>query len=191
MSTLEMIATVLGVACVALVVVRSLWNYPFAIGSVALFTVVFFRARLYSDALLQLFYVAINFYGWWSWSRSREQSGEVTVELLRPRERWTWAIGCMVAVAAWGALMHRFTDASYPWIDAAVAIVSIAAQLLLARRKLENWVVWIAVDMVAVPLYAAKGLWAAAGLYVIYLALSAWGLADWHRTWRRAGPVAA
>ena len=81
--------------------------------------------------------------------------------------------------------MATRTDAAFPWWDAAVAIPSIAAQLLLARRRIENWVVWIAVDVVAVPLYAAKGLWAAAGLYVIYAGLSIWGLADWVAVWRR------
>ena len=71
MSPIELTATVLGVVCVVLVVRRSLWNYPFAIASVALFGVVFLRAKLYSDALLQVFYVVINVYGWWNWSRTR------------------------------------------------------------------------------------------------------------------------
>lgn len=191
MSSIEWIAAALGVACVVLLVRRSLWNYPFAIVSVALLGWVFLATRLYSDALLQLFYVAINVYGWWGWRRSRDEAGDVEVGRLDWNARAGWAIGGAAATLAWGTGMHRFTDASYPWWDAAVAIPSIVAQLLLARRRVENWWVWIGVDLIAVPLYATKGLWAAAGLYMIYLALSVWGLADWCRLARGQRPVAA
>ena len=191
MSLVEWLAALFGVACVALLVLRSLWNYPFAIASVVLLGWVFVEARLYSDALLQLFYVAINLYGWWNWARVRTAQGEVAVELLSPFARAGWLVGCVGATIAWGWLMHTHTDASRPWWDAAVAIPSVAAQILLARRKLENWLLWIAVDVIAVPLYAAKGLWAAAGLYLLYLALSVWGLLDWRRGLRAAGPIPA
>ena len=191
MSPIELAATAFGIACVVLVVRRSLWNYPLAIVSVALFGWVFVQARLYSDALLQGFYVAINLYGWWGWRRSRAGAGDVVVGRMAAGERLAWLAVTVVATAAWGAAMHRFTDAALPWWDAAVAIPSVAAQALLARRRIENWWGWIAVDLIAVPLYAAKGLWAAAGLYVIYLMLSVWGLIDWHRVARTAGPAAA
>ncbi len=191
MSMIEWIAAALGVACVVLLVRRSLWNYPFAILSVALLGWVFLATRLYSDALLQLFFVAINVYGWVNWRRSRAGAGEVVVERLGWPARIGWLIGGGAPALAWGAGMPRFTDASYPWWDGAIAVASVAAQLLLARRLVENWWVWIAVDCAAVPLYGAKGLWAAAGLYVIYLGLSVWGLADWHRLSRAQGPVPA
>ena len=188
MLNVEWIAAALGIGCVVLLVRRSLWNYPFAIASVVLVGWVYLDTRLYSDALLQLFYVAINLYGWWSWSRARGGAGEVAVERMGWRERAGWLGATAAVTIGWGAAMRGLTDASYPWWDAAVAIPSVAAQLLLARRRLENWAVWIAVDLLAVPLYCAKGLWAAAGLYVIYLALSVWGLADWARIGRARLP---
>ncbi|WP_174291027.1 nicotinamide riboside transporter PnuC [Sphingomonas bacterium] len=193
MSRIEWIAAGLGVLCVALLVRRSLWNYPFAIASVVLLGWVFLAARLYSDALLQVFYVAINLYGWSSWSRSRATAGRVMVEPMSVRALLGWSVAGVGATIGWGAIMRGYTDASYPWWDAAVAVPSIVAQLLLARRQIENWAVWIAVDCVAVPLYVTKGLWAAAGLYVIYLALSVWGWIDWRRATRppHAGPMAA
>lgn len=191
MSPLEAIACALGIVCVTLVVLRRIANYPFGIASVALYSVVFFEAKLYSDALLQLFYVAVNAYGWWAWTRNKASEGEVVVEAMD----WPWRLqglaGIAVAAALWGGLMHRFTDASYPWVDAIIAIASVAAQILMARRRIENWWLWIAVDLASVPLYAAKGLTLTMGLYVIYLALAVWGLIDWHRAWRRAGPVVA
>ncbi|MFW2853546.1 nicotinamide riboside transporter PnuC [Sphingomonas sp. TX0543] len=190
---LESVATVLGVACVALAARRSVWTFPIAIGSVVLIGVVVFETRLYSDALLQGFFVIANIYGWFNWWRSRARSGEVSVERMSAAQRGGWMIGGLAAAIAWGALMHRFTNASYPWWDAGIAIASVSAQLLMAQRRIENWLIWIAVDLASVPLYLTKGLYLFAGLYVIYLALACWGLFDWRRAEHRVagGPLPA
>jgi nicotinamide mononucleotide transporter len=182
MGAIEIVAALLGLVNVTLVVRRSVWNYPFGIAMVALYFFVFLDAKLYSDALLQLFFLVVQFYGWWNWQRSRAQAGEVVVLRLGGAERAAWLAGVAVATAGWGLLMHRLTDAAYPWWDAGVAMMSIAAQILMSRRYVENWVLWIAVDLVAIPLYAARGLWLTSGLYVVFLALACWGLVDW---WRR------
>ena len=191
MTWMEWLSTALGVACVALGVVRSVWTFPTAIGSVVLLGIVVFDQRLYSDAVLQGCFVALNLYGWHNWRRSRAAAGEVVVERLGGGEALAWAVTGAVLAAGWGTAMHRLTDASYPYWDAGIAVASIAGQLLMARRKLENWAVWIAVDLASIPLYLAKGLWAFAGLYVVYLGLSLWGLAGWRRVMRAAGPVVA
>lgn len=191
MSTLEWIATLLGIACVALAAVRSVWTFPTAIGSVTLLGIVVWEARLYSDALLQGFFVAANIYGWIGWRRSQAEQGDVVVGVLSSRARAAWLAGIAGAALAWGGAMHALTDAAYPWWDAAIAAASVAAQLLMAQRRLENWWLWIAVDVASVPLYLAKGLHLFAGLYAIYLALAIWGLVGWRAAWRRAGPVAA
>lgn len=189
MSTLEIAAFLLGVANVALLVKRSIWNYPFALAMVSLYALIFRDARLYSDALLQLFFFVVNVYGWWSWSRAQAASGTIAVERMTAAARFAWLGGIAAAAALWGTLMHRFTDASYPWWDAAIAAASIAAQLLLAQRKIENWLLWMAVDIAAVALYAAKSLWLTAVLYVIFLGLSVWGLIDWRAAERRRSDV--
>lgn len=191
MSPIETAAFVLGVVNIVLLVRRSIWNYPFALAMVALYAHVFFAAKLYSDALLQIFFFIVNLYGWWQWRRSQAREGDIRVELMSDTQRLGWAVGCAAGIALWGWLMHRFTDASYPWWDAGVAIVSIAAQIMLAKRWLENWVLWIAVDVVSIGLYAAKGLWLTMVLYAVFLALATWGLIDWRNTRRAAGPAAA
>ncbi|ATY32011.1 nicotinamide riboside transporter PnuC [Sphingomonas psychrotolerans] len=179
MSPIEAAATLFGLINVTLVVRRSMWNYPFALLMVLLYAWIFFHQKLYSDALLQLFYVVVNLYGWWNWSRSRADTGEVRVEQLDNAARLRWLAGCIAASAAWGALMHRYTDAAFPWWDGGIAMFSIAAQILQSRRNWESWVLWIAVDLAAVPLFAIKGLWLTAGLYLVFLALSVWGLIHW------------
>lgn len=186
MTILEGIATAAGFVCVLLLIRRSLWNFPFAIVSVSLFAIVFRDAKLYSDALLQLFFIAINIYGWWSWSRSRADAGEVVVERLTPIEQVGTLTGMIGLSLGWGAIMASQTDAAHPYVDGTVAMLSVGAQILLALRKLENWFVWIAVDLIAIPLFAVKGLYAASGLYVLYLGLSVWGLRDWQRALRKA-----
>jgi nicotinamide mononucleotide transporter len=181
-SPIEAVASLLGIANVALVVRRSLWNYPFALAMVALYGWVFFDAKLYSDALLQPFYFAVNLYGWWNWRRSRATAGTVVVERLGVRERAGWIAGCGLASLGWGALMHNLTDAAFPWWDGTIAVMSIAAQILQSRRAWDCWLLWIAVDLLAIPLFATKGLWLTAGLYCLFLMLSIWGAIDWSRS---------
>jgi nicotinamide mononucleotide transporter len=90
-----------------------------------------------------------------------------------------WVLGIAIATALWGWLMHRFTDAAFPWWDASVAMISIAAQILLSRRYIENWPLWVLVDADALLLYYVKGLEVTAGLYALFLAVAAWGWYEW------------
>lgn len=191
MSLIEGVATVLGVACVLLGVLRSVWTFPIAIGSVALVGWVVWRERLYSDAVLQAFFVAANLYGWVNWRRSQARAGEVVVKAMTGTERVRWGVAAAIATLAWGAAMQRWTDAAYPWWDAATAIVSVVAQMLMAERKFENWVLWVAVDVALIPLYLVKGLTMFAALYALYLALSIWGLIGWRQALSETGPATA
>jgi nicotinamide mononucleotide transporter len=181
MNTLEWVAAGLGVINVGLLVRRSIWNYPFALAMVTLYFFVFYEAKLYSDMLLQVFFLVVNLYGWWSWLNAKREAGEVQVGLLSTRGRLLWAAGTVAGSLAWGMAMHRLTDAAYPYVDAFVAGASISAQILLARRKLENWPVWILVDVVAIGLYWSRGLHYTSGLYCLLLLLSIAGFIDWRR----------
>lgn len=183
MDPLELTAAALGLVNVALVVRRSVWNYPFGLAMVALYAWIFSRpeVRLYSDALLQGFFFAVQLYGWANWTRARAAAGEVTVLVLPGGARTAWLAGIALATALWGWLMHRYTSAALPWWDGFIAMASVAAQLLMARRFVENWALWIAVDVVAIGVYLAKGLAVTAALYAVFLALSIWGLNAWRK----------
>lgn len=184
MSPIELAAAALVLANVAMLARRSVWNYPVALCGVALYAHVFWQAKLYSDMILQGFFFVLNVYGWAMWSRARAMEGEVRVLVMTGRRRLGWAAAMIVATLGWAALMDRFTDASLPWWDAAVAVPSVFAQAMLARRWLENWHVWIAIDLLAIGLYAWKELWVTSLLYVVLLGLASWGLADWSRARR-------
>jgi nicotinamide mononucleotide transporter len=181
MSELEWVAAALGVINVALVVRRSVWNYPFGLVMVALYFFVFFEARLYSDALLQIFFFVVQVYGWVNWVRSRNESGEVPVGRLSARERAGWVLGTMVASLVWGLGMARYTDAAAPIVDAFIAGTSIAAQILMAQRRIENWAAWILIDLVATGLYFSRHLYPTSALYLLFLLLSVAGLVGWRR----------
>jgi nicotinamide mononucleotide transporter len=186
MSPFEAAASLLILVNVWLVARRSMWNYAFGIVGTMLYGWVFFTAKLYSDMLLQGFFVVVQLYGWQQWTRSAAEAGEVVVEELDMYARLFWAAAIAVAIAAWGAAMHRYTDAALPWWDAAIAMTSVAAQILMSLRKRENWMLWIVANVVSIGVYAVKGLWLTTGLYVILLGLSIWGLATWTRAERPA-----
>jgi len=180
-SSVEIVAALLGVVNVLLVVRRSVWNYPFGLAMVTLYFFIFQDAKLYSDALLQIFFFVINVFGWWNWSRADKVDDRVAVGIMNNRARALWLGGTIAAVLAWGTLMARFTDAAAPFPDAAVAGISVAAQILLTLRRVESWILWIAVDVLAIGLFASRGLHVTAGLYVIFLVLAVAGLVEWRK----------
>jgi nicotinamide mononucleotide transporter len=178
---LEAIAALLGVINVALVARRSIWNYPPGIAMVALYFFVFFEAKLYSDALLQIFFLVIQLYGWWNWLHSPKPDHGVAVEWMSPNARLKWFGGTVLFSLCWGLLMRTYTDAAAPLIDAGIAGFSVAAQLLLSLRRVENWILWIGVDIVAIGLFLWRGLEITAGLYALFLCLATIGLISWSR----------
>lgn len=180
MTQIEWLAAALVLINVALVALRSVWNYPFALVAVSLYAVVFYDARLYSDMVLQCFFFALNLYGWASWMRARDDSG-VPVGWMDTTSRQGWAAATIVAWIAWSFAMDRYTNAVAPWIDGAIAMLSITAQWLLARRRVESWYLWILVDLIAIPLFAWRGLYPTSAVYVVLLGLSIDGLIQWRR----------
>lgn len=194
MSPVEGVAALLVLVNVWLVARRSIWNYAFGIAGVAIYGWVFFEAKLYSDMLLQVFFLVLNFYGLVKWRQSQTEAGEVVVERLGVGKRFLCGGGIAAAVLVWGWLMDHLTDAALPWWDAGVAMTSIAAQLLMSWRKVENWWLWIVANVLSIGLYGYKStidpmhpLWITAALYVVLLGMSLWGLARWRAARHGAG----
>lgn len=179
MNGLEWLAAALGLINITLIIRRSVWNYPFGIAMVCLYFFVFVEAKLYSDALLQVFFVVVQVYGWREWLRAQDQADSVPVRWLSASARFWWLAATIVASVAWGLGMARFTDAAAPMTDATIAGTSVAAQLLLARRRVENWMLWIFVNVLAVMLFYSRGLYPTAALYAIFLIMAGIGLWRW------------
>ena len=148
---------------------------------VALYFFVFHDAKLYSDALLQIFFLVIQLYGWWLWTRADRVDHGVAVGWMSGRARLAWLAGILAAILVWGTGMGRFTDAIAPFADATVAGLSVAAQILQSFRRVESWVLWISVDALAIGLFTWRGLGVTAALYSLFLVLSVVGLVKWQR----------
>ena len=190
MAWTELFAAVLGVVNVWLVVKRSVWNYPFGLVNVTLYAFVFYEARLYNDSVLQIYYFGINLFGWWFWLKGRDDQGLVIPEIMGIKGRLVAVAATLAGNAGMGWYFATYTDAAAPWMDAFIAAASVTAQYLQSVRKIESWLWWIAVDIVAVGVYFWKGLYPTTVLYLIFLGLSAAGLVSWrrqfqHDLWRR------
>lgn len=183
MSLWEIIGTVLGIVGVVLMIRQNVWTWPVGLIQVAVYAWVFYDAKLYSDALLQVCFFAIQAYGWWHWWRGTGADGTpLRVTRTPTRALLGWVLGGVIVTALWGETMRRTTDAALPHWDAFILVFSLIAQWLQARKQLENWAGWMIVNVVAIGVYWAKDLRLTAGLYVVFLILAVVG----HRQWRRA-----
>lgn len=193
MGFLEPIATVLGVAHLFLLIRQSLWAFPAGIAMVSLYGVIFLDARLYGQVGLQAVFCALLVYGWWFWlsHRSRAEADEkAPVKTLSAGALGLWILAGVAGLAGLGAAMSRYTDGVLPFVDAGIASFSLIAQFLLARKYLQNWLVWIGVDVVAIGLYFSQGLYLTSGLYGLFLAMCVWGYIEWRRDMAAAEPAA-
>ena len=176
---IEWIAAALGVINISLLIFRSVWNFPFGIAMVALYIFVFFEERLYAEAGLQVFFILAQLWGWWLWIKVGGEDDRVPVRWLDWLSRGVWIMVTAAVSVNLGWAMHSFTNAALPYADAGIAGASVAAQILLAYRRIENWVLWIVIDVAAVALYIDRGLYPTAGLYGGFLVLSLIGLKEW------------
>ncbi|MDT9012683.1 nicotinamide riboside transporter PnuC [Novosphingobium sp. APW14] len=191
LKALEWLAAGLGLVNIALLIFRSQWNFAFAIASVALYVLIFFENRLYAESGLQVFFILANVWGWIVWRRSlgMVDEGRIAVRWLDWRSRAVWLAITAALSLNLGWLMHRYTNAALPFADSAIAGASVTAQILLGYRRIENWLLWIAIDVAAVLLYINRGLYPTAGLYAGMLVMSLFGLKEWitvHRQQRAA-----
>ena len=181
-SWLELIALVLSLAMVALNMRVNPLGWPLAIVSSLLYFLVFWDSRLYGEASLQIFFAIVALWGWWQWLRgTMDDGGRLRVRSL-PRHA---AFACLAALAlAWPALalfLRHYTDSDVPWFDAFPTAGSLVGQWLLGRKYIENWLVWLGVNLVSVGLFAFKGLWLTVLLYALFVLLSVIGWRAWRR----------
>lgn len=180
---LEAVSVVTGAICVWLTVRENVWNFPIGLANVATFCVVFFHARLFADAGLQVVYFVLTVIGWHLWLHGGERGGVLRVSRVGRTEAGVLAAGGVAAVGVLWVVLEHAKDGA-PFLDALTTGLSLSAQWLLNRKYVESWWLWIAADLVYVPLYAWKGLYLTAGLYAVFLVMATLGLVRWRDTWR-------
>ncbi|MCF6214998.1 MAG: nicotinamide riboside transporter PnuC [Emcibacter sp.] len=184
-SAIEMIASAAGFICVFLLIRRNIWSWGFGLLQVSLFVWVFYQNKLYSDALLHVFYIGFQFYGWWNWMHHKDAKSDLIIVRTTGRDILLWSAVSLCAAVMLGYVMDEYTDASFAYADAFTTATSLVAQFLLTRRHLLNWLFWIAVDIVAIVIYFQKGLYPTSLLYVTFLIMCCIGQYSWWKQYKR------
>lgn len=196
-SPLELLGTSTGLACVWLTAREKVLCWPVGIANIVFFFVLFYQHRLYSDMFLQVYFLATSLYGWWKWTHpapaEENRRHELRITRLRAGRLALIAAGCAIAVAALGTLVGRLhaivptvfpEPAAFPYADTAVAVASVAAQFIMARKKIECWLFWIGVDILATAIYFLKGINLLAIEYAVFGCIALYGFLGWRREMR-------
>ena len=194
MSSLELLAALLGAISVYLSVRQNIWSWPTAIVNVVVYAFVFYQAKLYADMGLQVIYAALSVYGWYEWLYGGANRTELHVTRTAPRLGAVLTLIALAGSAALGVFLRGATDAALPFMDSFLSNTSLVAQWMMTKKKLENWLVWIGVDVLYVGMFVFKHLYITAGLYAVFLALAVRGYIDWRLSMAElagAQPVAA
>lgn len=209
MSWIEAFGTVFGLLCIWFASQEKTINYLFGLLNVTLFAVIFFQIQLYGLLLLQLFFFCANIYGWYAWTHPNEQGETLEVRWLSQNKLVATAAACAISIALLTMYIDSFFFAlaniavdslnlfgadlaepvlepdAFPFWDATMTILSIVAQVLMTRKYVENWILWIAINIISVGIYATQGVYAMSVQYAILMFIAANGTREWARTAKR------
>lgn len=179
---IEYLAIVLSLGCVWLNIRKNIWAWPVGIVGVVSYSIVFYHQKLYSDLGLQGFYLASSIYGWWQWAtvKAADANDIHPIQRLSPKEWLGLIIAVEISALGLGAIMGGFTDANVPYLDAHVAAVGMAAQLLMTRKIIETWFLWILSDILLAYVFWKSGLPASMALYLFFTGMAVWGYREWN-----------
>lgn len=178
---LEVIAFVLALANIACNVYEIHWGWPLSIVASLLYAWLFFESKLYGETGVNLFFALSSVWGWWQWVRGSRANTGAPLQIAR-LERRAVVLSLVGFGALWlifGLLLRHVTDSDVPWADGFVTAGSVIGTVLLGRKFIENWPVWVVVNTASVALFAYKGLTLTVVLYVLFLVLAVWGWVGW------------
>ena len=212
LSWIEAVGTVAGLLCIWLASLEKIVNYLFGLINVTLFAIIFFQIQLYASLLLQLFFFAANLYGWYAWSRQTSQNeAELQIRWLPLPKALSWLAACVVAIAlmtlyidpvfavltrvavnviqAMGVnvVMPTLQPDAFPFWDSCMMVLSIAAMVLMTRKYVENWLLWVIINVISVAIFALQGVYAMALEYLILTFIALNGSRMWMNSARERG----
>lgn len=182
-SLLEWVGTVTGFICIYLAAKENIWNWPVSIISVVAYSFVFYEHQLYGDTGLQLYFLATAFYGWYFWLHKKKVDDK-PIERIRGKQWLIIIAGIVILTFLLSLYLQKYTDTDVPYADGFCTAMSFTAQLLMTRKVLQNWILWIIVDICYVPLYFHKHLALTGLLYFVLIILAFIGYLDWKKTYR-------
>jgi nicotinamide mononucleotide transporter len=181
---IEIIGVITGLLCVALAAMNNIWNWPIAIISVGVYIFIFFNSHLYADMGLQFYFMGMNIYGWYFWSHKSGNEKKTPVIRITRKETILSIIAIIVFTFFLGTVL-KYTTASFPYLDSFCTACSLVGQVFLARKVLENWLIWIFVDIIYVGVYIFKHLDLTAVMYAIYIIIALLGYLDWKKEYKK------
>jgi len=181
---IELLALIFGVLSVWFNSREVVWGWPTGIAGTILSGLLFWDVKLYADLILHVFYVVFGFYGWYEWLYGGKQQQALKVTRTPHQLLVGLLLLGVVGLVCFGYFFDKYTDADLPYWDAFTTSFSFVGTYMLARKKLENWLLWIVVDTVAAGIYLYKELYLLSLLYFLYLGLAAYGFMNWRKTLR-------
>ena len=180
-STLELVSVVFGVLYILLAARQNVWCWPAGFISTGCSAYLFFDVKLLMEAALNVYYLAIAFYGWYQWQYGSETKTELSVRSFSLKEHLV--VICLVSVLAVisGFILDTKTDAAFPYLDSATTWAAVIATWMLAKKVLENWLYWIVIDITYIYLYGIRGGYLYALLNVIYVIVAVIGYWNWRK----------
>lgn len=185
-SLLEILGFVTGAICVWLNTRQNVWGWIFAIINAVLYGAVFWQAKLYADVTLQVYFFVTSIYGIYMWLYGSDNHKPIAVSLSPPRLYLVFTIIFILMTFLWGYLLNNYTDASLGYPDSALTVMSLIGQWMLARKYLENWLLWIVADLGYIGLFSYKGLYLTSILYFIFFLLAIIGYFTWKKDYQKS-----
>ncbi len=180
---LEWLGTLTGFLCVYLAAKQHIWNWPISIISVGSYAILFYEAKLYGDTVLQFYFLSTAIYGWYYWIKRREEKKKPIVK-ASGNQMLFCLLAIIVLTISIGYLLDSKTNSDVPYIDAFCTSVSFVAQFLMTRKILQNWLLWVFVDICYIPLYIHKDLMLTAVLYFVFAVIAWNGYRDWQKSYK-------
>jgi nicotinamide mononucleotide transporter len=185
-TVIEYLAVVFLLAYVILATRQSPWCWPLGMIGVSLYFVISYRAQLYAEMPLQVIYFILSIYGWYAWKYGGKNHQSMAVSKIRTAQYVPLFLLTVAGTLITGFLLNRYTDTDVAYWDAATTTLSILATWMQARKKLENWVLWIITDSVYVGLFLYKQYVFVSALNLIYIGFAVYGYFAWRKTMNKA-----
>ena len=180
MLLVEIIAVVFSLACVILTVRTTIWNWPVGLIGIFAYAILFFNSRLYADFGLQFVFFTQTAFGWWYWLKG-DNGEKAKITNIGGKEIIFWGAASIALYLFVVFILKRYTNSDVAMIDSFVSVGSLLANWMLAKKKLESWIIWIVVDVIYIGLFIYKGLYLSSVLYVVFLGLSINGYINWNK----------
>ncbi len=186
MNWIEIAGFIFGVAGVWLTLRENVWCFPIGLVNVLLSLFLFYQQKLYADALQQFVYIILLSYGWFYWITGNNSQKQLKISNSNSNLLFLCLVTFLLCTLILGTLLSQYTDATFPWLDSTATSLSFVAQWMIAKKKIENWLIWMVVNIMYIGIYIYKDLWLYSLLFFIYLLLAISGYLTWRKQLNRA-----